>query len=71
MCGTGSGVIAASSRFGGILGAGLALVGFFDNLVISAVLLAVPMVLSAALPWNSGMETRGFGLEEIQRAIKA
>jgi MFS transporter, putative metabolite:H+ symporter len=28
---TGSGVIAASSKFGGILGAGIALLGFFDE----------------------------------------
>ena len=30
--GTGSGVVAASSKFGGIIGAGLGTIGFFDQL---------------------------------------
>lgn len=69
--GTGSGVVAASSKFGGIVGAGLALLGFFDHLAISALLLAVPMVASAVWLLSGGVETRGFRLEEIQRALKA
>jgi putative MFS transporter len=68
--GTGSGVIAASSKFGGILGAGLALLGFFDHLAFSALVLAVPMAASAVLLLASGVETRGFRLEEIQRALQ-
>ncbi|AKJ27210.1 MFS transporter [Caldimonas brevitalea] len=67
--GTGSGVIAASSKFGGILGAGLAVVGFFDHFALSAALLALPMAAAAVLLWRSGIETRGFKLEEIQRAL--
>lgn len=67
--GTGSGVVAASSKFGGILGAGLALTGFFDAFALSAVLLAVPMAVSALLLAGRGVETRGIRLEEIQRAL--
>ncbi len=67
--GTGSGVIAASSKFGGIFGAGVALLGFFDHLLLSALVLALPMALSAILLSRSGIETRGVRLEEIQRAL--
>ncbi|MDH5822498.1 MFS transporter [Luteimonas sp. RD2P54] len=64
--GTGSGVIAASSKFGGILGAGLGVIGFFDHFALSAALLAIPMAASAVMLARSGVETRGQGLEEIQ-----
>ena len=64
--GTGSGVIAASSKFGGILGAGLGVIGFFDHFALSAALLALPMAVSAVMLGRSGVETRGQGLEEIQ-----
>jgi putative MFS transporter len=64
--GTGSGVIAASSKFGGILGAGLGVLGFFEHFVLSALLIAVPMVISGVLLLASGIETRGIGLEAIQ-----
>jgi putative MFS transporter len=67
--GTGSGVIAASSKFGGILGAGLGVVGFFEHFALSAVLIAVPMAISGALLLGSGIETRGYRLEEIQDAL--
>jgi putative MFS transporter len=67
--GTGSGVIAASSKFGGILGAGLGVLGFFSNFTLSAVLIAVPMAISGVLLWRSGIETRGQGLEEIQDSL--
>jgi putative MFS transporter len=68
--GTGSGVIAASSKFGGILGAGLGVVGFFGDFMLSAVLIAVPMAISGVMLWRSGIETRGQGLEEIQDALQ-
>lgn len=67
--GTGSGVIAASSKFGGILGAALGVVGFFGSLALSALLIAVPMAICAVLLWRSGIETRGLRLEEIQSAL--
>ncbi len=69
--GTGSGVVAASSKFGGILGAGIALFGFFDQLALSALVLAVPMAASAWLLARRGVETRGVRLEEIQRSLRA
>ncbi len=62
--GTGSGVIAASSKFGGIVGAGLGLFGFFGHFTLSALLIAVPMVVacvlllrSGSLAWASGAMT--------------
>jgi putative MFS transporter len=69
--GTGSGVIAAASKFGGILGAGLGVLGFLGNFMLSALLIAVPMAISGAMLWRSGIETRGQGLEEIQEQLSA
>ncbi len=68
--GTGSGVIAAASKFGGILGAGLGVLGFFGNFMLSALVIAVPMMVSGVLLWRSGIETRGQGLEDIQDALQ-
>lgn len=67
--GTGSGVIAASSKFGGILGAGLGVLGFFGHFAWSALLIALPMAVSAVMLWRSGIETRGQGLEDIQTTL--
>ena len=67
--GTGSGAIAASSKFGGILGAGLGVLGFFGNFTLSALLIAVPMAVSAVMLLRGGIETRGQGLEDIQQAL--
>lgn len=67
--GTGAGVVAASSKFGGILGAGLGVLAFFDQFALSALLIALPMAVSALMLWRSGVETRGHGLEQIQAAI--
>ena len=67
--GTGSGVVAASSKFGGILGAGLGVLGLFTHFTVSTLLVAVPMAISAVMLWRSGVETRGLRLEAIQQAI--
>lgn len=67
--GTGAGVVAASSKFGGIVGAGLGVLGFFTHFAVSALLIALPMALSALMLWRSGVETRGARLEDIQRRI--
>lgn len=69
--GTGSGVVAASSKFGGILGAGLGVAGFFDHFAVSAIVLAVPMAVSAVMLARSGVETRGQRLEDIQARFSA
>lgn len=69
--GTGSGVIAASSKFGGILGAAFGVMGVFGHFTVSALLIAVPMAAAAVLLVRSGIETRGRGLEDIQDAFAA
>ncbi len=67
--GTGAGVIAASSKFGGILGAGLGVLGCFEHLALSAALIALPMALAGVLLLRTGIETRGLRLEQIQTAF--
>jgi putative MFS transporter len=69
--GTGSGVIAASSKFGGILGAGLGVLGCFEHLALAAALIALPMMAAAVMLARTGIETRGLGLEAIQAAMGA
>ncbi|MDR6841453.1 MFS transporter [Pseudoxanthomonas sacheonensis] len=66
---TGSGVVAASSKFGGILGAGFGVLGFFENFLLSALLIALPMAISGVMLLRRGIETRGHGLEDIQREL--
>jgi putative MFS transporter len=69
--GTGSGMVAASSKFGGIVGAGLGVLGFFEHFALSAALIALPLAVSAAMLWRSGIETRGFRLEDIQQTMRS
>lgn len=69
--GTGSGVIAASSKFGGILGAGFGVAGVFEHFTASALLIALPMAVAALMLVRSGIETRGRRLEDIQAAFAA
>jgi putative MFS transporter len=66
---TGSGVVAASSKAGGILGAAGGVLGIFGNLGLSALLIALPLVLAAGLLLKSGIETRGRRLEQIQESF--
>lgn len=67
--GTGSGVIAASSKFGGILGAGFGVLGLLGHFAWSALVIAVPMAVSGTMLWRSGIETRGQRLEDIQEQL--
>lgn len=67
--GTGSGVVAASSKAGGILGALLGVGGFFGNFALSALLVALPMAVSCAMLLRAGVETRGRRLEEIEASF--
>ena len=67
--GTGSGVVAASSKLGGIVGAGLGVYGFFEQFALSALLIALPMAASMVLLLRHGVETRGVRLEDIQARI--
>ena len=67
--GTGSGAIAAGSKFGGILGAALGVAGLFEHLALAATLLALPLLASIMLLVRHGPETRGQTLEAIQRQL--
>jgi putative MFS transporter len=69
--GTGAGIIAASSKFGGILGALFGVMGLFGHFALSALLIAIPMLASALMLWRSGIETRGRRLEEIEVSLLA
>ncbi|MGV8941052.1 MAG: MFS transporter [Lysobacter sp.] len=69
--GTGAGVIAASSKFGGIVGAGLGVLGLFEHVALSALLIALPMAISGLMLARNGVETRGRRLEDIQQALAA
>ena len=55
---TGSGLIAASSKLGGIIGAGLGVAGLFADVSLSALVIAVPMLAAAVL-----LARKGGGLE--------
>ena len=68
--GTGSGVVAASSKFGGILGALLGVLGLFEHLAVAAGLIALAMLMAGVTLLRHGVETRGLSLEEIQANIR-
>ncbi|HEX5960062.1 MAG TPA: MFS transporter [Rhodanobacteraceae bacterium] len=68
--GTGSGLVAAGSKAGGILGAGLGVAGVFDSFLVSALVIAVPMACAGAMLWRGGVETSGHDLEDIQRDLR-
>ncbi|MGN6789189.1 MAG: MFS transporter [Rhodanobacteraceae bacterium] len=67
--GTGSGLIAAGSKAGGILGALLGVAGLFDSFLVSALVIAAPMTIAGVMLWRGGVETRGRELEVIQKAF--
>ena len=69
--GSGSGLVAAGSKFGGIVGALCGVFGLFSHFAASALLIALPMALAAVMLARSGVETRGRRLEEIQHAFDA
>jgi len=69
--GTGSGLVAAGSKFGGIVGALCGVLGLFSHFAASALLIAIPMAVSAVMLMRSGVETRGRRLEDIQVALGA
>lgn len=69
--GTGSGLVAAGSKFGGILGALAGVLGLFSHFALSALLIAAPMAMAAIMLWRNGVETRGRRLEDIQQGLEA
>ena len=62
---TGVGMVAGSTKMGGVLGLGAAIVALVPGLAPAALFVAVPALLSAILLSKSGVETRGLRLEEI------
>jgi putative MFS transporter len=68
--GTGSGLVAAGSKFGGILGALCGVLGLFSYFAASALLIALPMAVAGVMLARSGVETRGQRLEDIQDLLK-
>lgn len=67
--GTGSGLVAASSKAGGILGAACGMLGLFEDLTHSALVTALPLAVFALLLLRSGVDTRGRRLEEIHAEV--
>lgn len=63
--GTGSGLVAGSSKLGGVFAAGLGVMGLFSSLSLSALIVAAALAVSVVLLALRGVETRGRGLEEI------
>lgn len=67
--GTGAGIVAASSKSGGILGAVFGVMGLFDQMAVSALLIVAALLMSAWLLMRNGIDTRGVRLEDIHAAI--
>ena len=64
--GRATGLIAGSSKFGGVAVQGFALVGLIPTLGGAALALVAPMGISAALVAYAGRETRGRSLRELE-----
>ncbi len=65
--GTGTGLVAAGTKAGGILGAAVGIVGLFDSFAWSAAVVLLPLGVAFVLLWRGGVETRGQTLDSIQR----
>lgn len=67
--GTGSGFIAGSSKFGGVLGPPVVatIFGLSPGLLGPAWALAAPLALAGIVLWSNGPQTGGLALEEISR----
>jgi putative MFS transporter len=66
--GRATGLIAGSSKFGGVAMQAVALLGFIPSLGQAALALSAPMALSALLVAVAGRETRGRSLRELEAA---
>ncbi|HEV2867091.1 MAG TPA: MFS transporter [Allosphingosinicella sp.] len=67
--GRATGLIAGSSKVGGVAAQGCAIFGFIPTLGGAALALAGPMALSAALVAFAGRETRGRSLRELEAGV--
>lgn len=65
---TGAGVVAGSSKVGGILGVALGIPAVVSGVASSAIVAALPLMLAAALLGVRAVETRGLRLEDINHA---
>ncbi len=68
--GTGAGIVAASSKLGGIAGTLLGVSGLLDSLTASALIIALPLVGGALLLTRSGIDTRGLRLEDVRHLMQ-
>ena len=66
MRGRATGLVAGSSKFGGVAVQGFALVGLIPTLGGAALALLVPMTVSTGLIAWAGRETRGRSLRELE-----
>jgi putative MFS transporter len=64
--GRATGLVAGSSKFGGVAVQGFALVGLIPTLAGAALVLLAPLGLSAGLIAWAGRETRGRSLRELE-----
>ncbi|HZB70391.1 MAG TPA: prepilin-type N-terminal cleavage/methylation domain-containing protein, partial [Sphingomicrobium sp.] len=64
--GRATGLVAGSSKFGGVAVQAFALLGFIPTLAGAAAAILAPMGLSAALIAWAGRETRGRSLRELE-----
>jgi putative MFS transporter len=64
--GRATGLIAGSSKFGGVAVQGFALIGLIPTLTGAAAVLLLPMGLSALMVGYAGRETRGRSLRELE-----
>src|SRR5690606_24214262 len=67
--GTGARIVAASSKSGGVVGALCGVLGLFDNLMLAAALIAIPLVVFGIILLRSGIDTRGQRLEDIHAQV--
>ena len=63
--GTGSGLVAGSSKAGGIAAAGLGVMGLFGSLTASSLTIAAVLAASAAVLAVKGIETRNRDIDDI------
>lgn len=67
--GRATGLIAGSSKAGGVAVQGLALLGLIPTLVGAAFALVIPLAASAVLVGHAGRETRGRSLRELESGL--
>lgn len=63
---TGAGIVAGSSKLGGVIGSAVGAWSLVTGLTAGAILAAIPIAVSALVLWFSAVETRGRRLEEIR-----